>query len=89
MVLGTDGTWWPFIFYGHNILDNQYDEYRLIIFWFNHGEDRFAEPVTRSVGAARAQILDEWKDCTQHLYVFMKDKKGCTSFTIYVGRFDV
>ena len=66
---------------------NKNDEFYLFVFCPDQREGLFIEPVARSVGFVSATILDEWKDHALHLYAFMKDRKGRTSNSVYVGQF--
>ena len=55
------------------------------VFCHDLRDGRFAQPVTRSIGEVRASVPSEWQGHLLHLYAFMKDAKGHTSETIYVG----
>ena len=66
---------------------NKNDEFYLFVFCPDQREGLFIEPIARSVGFVSAPILDEWKDHALHLYAFMKDRKGRTSNSVYVGEF--
>lgn len=74
-------------FEGNCTTENKIDEFYLFVFCPDHHEGRFITPVARSVGFVSAQILDEWKGHALHLYAFMRDKKGRTSNSVYVGQF--
>lgn len=64
---------------------NGKDEFWLFVFCPDMKEGRFAEPVERTARRVTAQVPDEWQGHELHLYAFMKDAKGRTSRTIYVG----
>ena len=74
-------------FDGFGMSENNNDEFYLFVFCPDQHEGLFIAPVARSVGFVSAPILEEWKGCALHLYAFMKDKKGRTSETIYVGQY--
>ena len=76
-------------FNGNCTTENKNDEFYLFVFCPDQHEGRFIEPVARSVGFVNATILEAWKGHALHLYAFMKDKKRCTSDTVYVGQFSV
>jgi hypothetical protein len=63
------------------------DQFFLYVFCPDLRDGRFAQPVTRSIGEVRANVPSEWQGHLLHLYAFMKDSKGRTSETIYVGLF--
>ncbi len=67
--------------------ENKSDVFYLFVFCPNQREGLFVAPVARSVGFVSSPILAEWKGHTLHLYAFMKDKKGRTSNSVYVGQF--
>ena len=67
--------------------DNLDDEFYLYVFCPDQRVGRFARPVKRDDGAVSASIPVEWLGHALHLYAFMKDKKGRTSNTIYLGQF--
>ena len=67
--------------------DGRNDQFFLYVFCPDLRDGRFAQPVTRSIGEVRANVPSEWQGHLLHLYAFMKDSKGRTSETIYVGLF--
>lgn len=66
---------------------NQHDRFFLYVFCPDLREGHFAEPVERTVGVVDARIPEEWLGHELHLYAFMKEKKGRTSDTMYLGLF--
>ena len=74
-------------FAGYCTTENKNDEFYLFVFCPDQHEGRFIPPVARSVGFVIAPILEDWKGHALHLYAFMKDKRGRTSDTVYVGQF--
>ena len=66
---------------------NKNDQFFLFVFCPDLHEGHFARPVPRTVGVVNAQIPEEWRGHDLHIYAFMKNKKGQTSDTIYVGQF--
>jgi len=66
---------------------NKNDQFFLFVFCPDLREGHFARPVPRTVGVVNAQIPAEWRGHDLHIYAFMKNKKGQTSDTIYVGQF--
>lgn len=75
-------------FDGNCTTENKNDEFYLFVFCPDQREGLFVAPVARSVGFVSAPIPDEWKGHTLHLYAFMKDKKGRTSNSVYVGQYE-
>ena len=67
--------------------DGRNDQFFLYVFCPDVRDGRLAQPVTRSIGEVRANVPSEWQGHLLHLYAFMKDSKGRTSETIYVGLF--
>ena len=66
---------------------NQHDRFFLYVFCPDLREGHFAEPVERTVGVVDAQVPEEWLGHELHLYAFMKNAKGQTSDTMYLGSF--
>jgi hypothetical protein len=75
-------------FDGNCTTENKNDKFYLFVFCPDQREGLFIEPVARSVGFVSAPILDEWRGYTLHLYAFMKDRKGRTSNSVYVGQYE-
>ena len=67
--------------------ENKNDAFYLFVFCPDLRDGCFARPVARSVGQVDTQIPDEWLGHSLHLYAFLKNRKGQTSDTIYVGEF--
>ena len=75
-------------FYDHYPTEkNRIDRFFLFVFCPDLREGHFAEPVERTVGIVDAKIPDEWLGLELHLYAFMKNVKGQTSDSMYLGRF--
>ncbi len=69
--------------------ENKNDEFYLFVFCPDLCAGHFAQPVARSIGRVDAQIPDEWLGHALHLYAFMRNRKGQTSDTIYVGEYSL
>ena len=76
-------------FDGSSMSKSAQDMFYIFVFCPDLRDGLFIKPVARPVGFVSAQILEEWKGYTLHLYAFMKDRKGRTSKTIYVGQYRV
>lgn len=75
-------------FHDHYVTDkNKKDTFWLFVFCPDFREGHFARPVERTVGVINAKIPDEWQGHELHLYAFMKNVKGQTSATMYLGLF--
>ena len=75
-------------FHDHYVTDkNKTDQFWLFVFCPDLREGHFARPVERTVGVVDAMIDESWQGHELHLYAFMKNAKGQTSDTIYLGRF--
>ena len=75
-------------FHDHYVTDkNKKDTFWLFVFCPDLREGHFARPVERTVGVINAKIPDEWQGHELHLYAFMKNVKGQTSATMYLGQF--
>lgn len=75
-------------FYDHYFTDmNKTDMFWLFVFCPDLREGHFARPVERTVGVVDAKIDKSWQGHELHLYAFMKNAKGQTSATMYLGRF--
>jgi len=75
-------------FHDHYVTDkNKKDTFWLFVFCPDLREGHFARPVERTVGVINAKIPDEWQGHELHLYAFMKNVKGQTSATMYLGLF--
>ena len=75
-------------FHDHYVTDkNKKDTFWLFVFCPYLREGHFARPVERTVGVINAKIPDEWQGHELHLYAFMKNVKGQTSATMYLGLF--
>ena len=75
-------------FHDHYVTDkNKKDTFWLFVFCPDLREGHFARPVERTVGVVDAMIDESWQGHELHLYAFMKNVKGQTSDTMYLGRF--
>ncbi len=75
-------------FHDHYVTDkNKKDTFWLFVFCPDLREGHFARPVERTVGVVDAMIDESWQGHELHLYAFMKNAKGQTSDTMYLGRF--
>ena len=75
-------------FHDHYVTEkNKTDQFWLFVFCPDLREGHFARPVERTVGVVDAMIDESWQGHELHLYAFMKNAKGQTSDTIYLGRF--
>ena len=74
-------------FEGNGTPENSRDEFYLFVFCPDLHNGLPIAPVSRTVGFVSAPILEEWKGHTLHLYAFMRNSKGHTSNTVYVGQF--
>lgn len=75
-------------FHDHYVTDkNKTDKFWLFVFCPDLREGHFARPVGRTVGVVDAMIDESWLGHELHLYAFMKNAKGQTSDTMYLGRF--
>ena len=75
-------------FHDHYVTDkNKTDKFWLFVFCPDLHEGHFARPVGRTVGVVDAMIDESWQGHELHLYAFMKNAKGQTSDTMYLGRF--
>lgn len=70
-----------------NTTEKGRDQFYLFVFCPDLHEGHFAIPVERAVGKTDAQIPEAWQGHSLHLYAFMRDAKGRTSETMYVGEF--
>lgn len=76
-------------FEGSDTTEDKSEKLWLYVFCPDLHEGLYARPVARSAGVVTAVIREEWKGHVLHLYAFVKDRKGRTSNTIYVGQFSV
>lgn len=75
-------------FHDHYVTDkNKKDTFWLFVLCPNLREGHFARPVERTVGVVDARIDESWQGHELHLYAFMRNTKGQTSDTIYLGWF--
>ena len=75
-------------FHNHYVTDkNKKDTFWLFVFCPDLREGHFARPVERTVGVVDARIDEPWQGHELHLYALMKNAKGQTSDTMYLGRF--
>lgn len=74
-------------FDGQSTPENQRDKFFLFVFCPDLCAGLFIKPVARTVGVVSAPVLEEWRGHPLHLYAFMKDDRGRTSETVYVGQF--
>ena len=73
-------------FHDHYVTDkNKTDLFWLFVFCPDLREGHFARPVERTVGVVDAMIDESWQGHELHLYAFMKNAKGQTSDTMYLG----
>lgn len=75
-------------FHDHYVTDkNKTDQFWLFVFCPDLREGHFARPVERTVGVVDAMIDESWQGHELHLYAFMKNAKGQTSDTMYLGHY--
>lgn len=75
-------------FHDHYVTEkNKTDQFWLFVFCPDLREGHFARPVERTVGVVDAMIEESWQGHELHLYAFMKNAKGQTSDTMYLGHY--
>lgn len=75
-------------FHDHYVTEkNKTDQFWLFVFCPDLREGHFARPVERTVGVVDAMIDESWQGHELHLYAFMKNAKGQTSDTMYLGHY--
>lgn len=75
-------------FHDHYVTDkNKTDKFWLFVFCPDLREGHFSRPVERTVGVVDTMIDESWLGHELHLYAFMKNAKGQTSDTMYLGQF--